>query len=358
MNTEIVRGFWARLTRPIVAQSPMDGVTDAVARHMAAVHGGSDLTITEFVAVEGLTHGAVALLEDLRYAPSDRPVVAQLYGVDPAAFREAAAIACALGFDGVDVNMGCPANTVARRGAGAALIQTPALAREIVRAVRAGIADWANGGTLRELVSHTKIRRVVAARSEPLGDATRRLIPVSVKTRIGYDDVVVERWAGELAEEQPVAITFHGRTLKQLYSGSADWDAIGRAADRLRGSGILVLGNGDLRDRQSALQRVADYGLDGALIGRATVGNPWALNGVVADTTTRLRTAVEHAELFERTFRARPFVAVRKHLHGYARGFDGASDLRKALMLARSAAEVRHLIERVLGSSAEVRRAA
>lgn len=348
MTVSNVRGFWADLRGPIVGLSPMDGVTDAVARHVASVHGRPDITITEFVAVEGLTHGAVALLEDLRYDPRNRPVVAQLYGVDPAAFREAAAIATALGFDGIDVNMGCPACTVARRGAGAALIQTPELAREIVRAVRAGVADWANGGTLAELVTHNKVRRIVAERAAPLGETTRRRIPVSVKTRIGFDAVAVERWAGELAIEEPVAITFHGRTLKQLYSGSADWDAIGRAAEHLRGSGIRVLGNGDLPDRPTAEQRISDYGLDGALIGRATVGNPWVLAGVTADVPTRLRTAIEHAELFAEWFPNRPFMAARKHLHGYCRGFDGASELRKALMLAPTAADCRRLIERAL----------
>src|SRR5204863_6984098 len=173
-------------------------------------------------------------------------------------------------------------------------------------------------------------------------------IPVSVKTRIGFDEVVVERWVNDLAAEEPVAITLHGRTLKQMYSGSADWDAIGRAVETLRGSGILVLGNGDLRDRPAAVARAREHGLDGALIGRATIGNPWALAGVVADTPTRLAAAIEHAELFERVFPERPFVAARKHLHGYARGFEGAGELRKGLMLAPDAGACRALIERVL----------
>jgi tRNA-dihydrouridine synthase len=348
MAAMIERGFWASMGRPIVALSPMDGVTDAVARQIAVRYGRPDYTVTEFVAVEGLTHGAIGLLEDLRYEPNDRPVVVQLYGVDPAAFREVAAIACALGFDGIDVNMGCPAPTVARRGAGAALIETPDIARAIVRAVRAGIRDWADGGTLDRLVSHNKVRRIVATRAARFGDATRRPIPVSVKTRIGCQTEVVERWAEELAEERPVAIAFHGRTLKQLYSGAASWEAIGRAADALRGSGIVVIGNGDLPDRATAERRVADHGLDGALIGRATIGNPWALASETADLPRRLRTAIEHAELFERTFPTRPFVAARKHLHGYCRGFEGAGELRKALMLAPTAAECRRLIERVL----------
>src|SRR2546428_3204969 len=221
----VERGCWADLPRPIVGLSPMDGVTDAVARSMAVRYGRPDLTITEFVAVEGLTHGAVALLEDLRYDEGERPVVAQLYGVDPAAFREAAAIATALGFDAIDVNMGCPASSVARRGAGAALIQTPDHARAIIRAVRAGIADWADGRSLDELVSHRKVRRVVKERAVRFGEASRRVLPVSVKTRFRYAEVVGARWHRELAREEPVAITLHGRTLKQMYSGSADWDA-------------------------------------------------------------------------------------------------------------------------------------
>lgn len=348
MSRDVASGFWADLPRPFVALSPMDGVTDAVARHVAVRHGRSPFTVTEFVAVEGLTHGAVALLEDLRYLDDDRPVVAQLYGVDPTAFREAAAIATALGFDGVDINMGCPANSVARRGAGAALIQTPDLARQIIRETRAGVADWANGGTLTELVRHAKVRRIVAERAAPFGDSTRRLIPVSVKTRIGYDEVVAERWISEIVEETPVAITLHGRTLKQLYAGSADWDAIGRAADAIRGSGTLVLGNGDLRDRQTAIARACAYGLDGALIGRATIGNPWALAGLTVDTPTRLMTAIAHAELYERTFPSRPFVAARKHLHGYVKAFEGAGDLRRQLMLAPNSAACRRLIEQAL----------
>ena len=344
------KGFWADLPRPIVGLSPMDGVTDAVARRMALRHGRPDLTITEFVAVEGLTHGAVALLDDFRYdaAPRTRPVVAQLYGVDPTAFRQAAAIAAALGFDGIDLNMGCPAASVAARGAGAALIKTPELARRIIRATRAGVDDWAEGGTLDRLVLHAKVRRAVAERARSFGDATRRRIPVSVKTRVGYDEIEAERWVGELGHEAPAAITLHGRTLRQMYAGQADWEAIGRAAEALRGSGVLVLGNGDLADRADAVGRAASYRLDGALIGRATVGNPWVLSDRVASTAERLGAAIEHAEEFERQRWRRPFVAVRRHLYGYCRGFEGAVELRRRLMLAPNAAECRRLIEAAL----------
>jgi tRNA-dihydrouridine synthase len=195
-------------------------------------------------------------------------------------------------------------------------------------------------------VSHAKVRRTVAARV--ISDDTRHRIPVSVKTRVGFDEVIAERWVGELALEAPAAITLHGRTLKQMYSGQANWDAIGRAAETLRGSGILVLGNGDLSDRADAMARVRGYGLDGALIGRATVGNPWVLSGRVASIEERLTVAIEHAEEFERSGWHRPFVAVRRHLHGYCKGFEGAGELRKGLMTAPTAADCRRLIERHL----------
>ncbi|TAK22356.1 MAG: tRNA-dihydrouridine synthase [Chloroflexota bacterium] len=341
-------GFWAALPRPIVGLSPMDGITDVAARAMACRHGDPSLTITEFVSVEGLTHGAVTLLTDLLYEPDHRPIVAQLYGVDPDAFRECATIATALGFDGIDINMGCPASTVANRGAGAALIKTPELARHLIRAARQGVVDWANGGDLHRLVRHAKVRREAVRRAQALGDRARRVIPVSVKTRVGFDTIEPERWMSELAEESPAAITLHGRTLKQLYSGRADWDAIGRARERLRGSDIVVLGNGDLADRSEAIERARAYGLDGALIGRATVGNPWALSGQSVTVVERLRGALEHADAFETLLPDKPFFAVRKHLHGYCRGFDGAPELRRQLMFATSAAHCRELIEPIL----------
>ncbi|MBM4417825.1 MAG: tRNA-dihydrouridine synthase [Chloroflexi bacterium] len=347
------RGFWLALPRPIVALSPMDGVTDVVARAIALRHGQPDLTITEFVSVEGLVRGAIALLEDLRFIPSDRPVIAQLYGTDPSAYRVCATIACALGFDGIDINMGCPALTVANRGAGAALIRNPDLARRIIASVREGIDDWGLGKSLARTVDHPRLRRAIAervARTETRGRTGA--IPVSVKTRIGFDSIEAERWVADLAAAEPAAITLHGRTLKQMYSGTANWDAIGRAAEHLRGSGIVVLGNGDVADRREALARCRDYGVDGVLIGRATIGNPWAFLGQEATVAQRLRVAIEHAELFATAHASRPFMAVRRHLHGYARGFAGASELRRQLMLAPDATRARDLLEGALVVSA------
>jgi tRNA-dihydrouridine synthase len=168
---------------------------------------------------------------------------------------------------------------------------------------------------------------------------------VSVKTRIGYDVDVAESWMGELARCAPVAVTLHGRTLAQLYGGQADWAAIGRAARVARAEGIIALGNGDLPDRATAEARVREFDLDGALIGRATVGNPWVLGGLSTASIARLRVAIEHSEWFESALPDRQFMALRKHLHGYCRGFEGAGELRNRLMRAPNAPACRDLID-------------
>ena len=134
--------------------------------------------------------------------------------------------------------MGCPAKNVAASGSGAALIRTPELAREIVRETRRGIDDWVAGHTLDQLGLRQKLRETVtAANLQRSGWATppvRRAIPLSVKTRIGYDQIVIEDWIANLLAERPVAISIHGRTLKQGYKGDADWDAISRAVETAR----------------------------------------------------------------------------------------------------------------------------
>jgi tRNA-dihydrouridine synthase B len=242
--------FWNQIRRPIVGLAPMDGVTDAAYRRISARHGRPDVVLTEFTNVEGLSRGAQLMLDDFIYSEEERPAVAQIYGGEPESFYKVTVLACALGFDGIDVNMGCPAKNVASRGCGAALIRNPELAKEILRAVKRGIADWADGISIDRLGMKPRmpirVRRMNLERigAEEVGE--RRKIPLSVKTRIGYDKIVVEDWVKHLLEEEPVAITLHGRTLKQMYTGEADWEAIGRAAEVIHQTPTLVLGNGDL----------------------------------------------------------------------------------------------------------------
>jgi tRNA-dihydrouridine synthase len=256
----------------------MDGVTDATFRRIVATQGPPDVTFTEFAHVSDISRGPEYLLDSLVYSEVERPIVAQIYGKDPLLFYQAAHVVCELGFDGLDINMGCPSRNVASSGSGAALIKTPDVAQAIIRAVKQGIQDWAAGQSLesaglKRSRSET-IRRMNEARgSAPIID--RRPLPWSVKTRLGCDAVVIDRWIEHLLEERPAAITIHGRTLAQMYRGEADWTAIASAADIAKGTDTVILGNGDVRSMNDAVRRVRESGVQGVLVGRATLGAPW-----------------------------------------------------------------------------------
>src|SRR6185295_4842848 len=198
--------FWTTLPQPIVGLAPMDGVTDAAFRFIVSQQGPADVSFTEFTSVGDICRGPEFLLSSLIYSETERPAVAQLYGKDPDLFYLAAHIVCELGFDGLDINMGCPSRNVAASGSGAGLIRTPDLAHEIIRAARQGMADWAGGQSLiqaglkqsrAELIHAMNVRRTASTL------APRRLIPLSVKTRIGYDSVIIEPWIAHLLEEHP-----------------------------------------------------------------------------------------------------------------------------------------------------------
>ncbi|MCB0044045.1 MAG: tRNA-dihydrouridine synthase [Caldilineaceae bacterium] len=352
--------FWDALPRPIIGLAPMDGVSDHPFRHIQAAHGRPDVVYTEFTRVEGICRARqITVLENFLYSEIQRPVIAQIYGVDPEAFRQTAILVCQLGFQGVDINMGCPSKNVAGGGAGAGLIQTPGLAQEIVRAVRAGVSAWANGATVRDCPSiHPNIAGEVERRSAKLPPAARlhRAIPVSIKTRIGYDAPVVEEWIPALLETEPAAIALHGRTLSQAYRGRADWTSIARAAELAQGTPTLILGNGDLASRNEGVARVVEYGLDGALIGRAALGNPFVFQTApLSVPDMRLGPiAMEHGYLFEATFRHAKryhFPPMRKHLNAYARRMGMPVPQRVKLLQSKSPQEA----EAVLRAFADFR---
>ena len=354
--------FWHDIPKPIIGLSPMDGVTDASFRLIVARHGGPDITVTEFVNVEAAIHAPQILIRDFTYSEIERPVIAQIYGHTPELFYQAAHVVCELGFDGLDINMGCPAKNVAASGSGAALIRTPELARAIIRAARQGIADWCGGQSLEQLGLRRKlietVRRSNQQRNGCPQPITRRPIPLSVKTRIGYDEIVIEDWIRNLLAEEPVAIAIHGRTLKQGYKGNADWDAIARAVEIARNFPTLILGNGDLQSMTDVYRRVRESGVDGVLLGRVAQGNPWIFRAkeklkqalrsancapsstpaVVLDE--RFRVIVEHSRHFESHVQIRNFVGMRKHLIWYCRDFRGAAELRSKMVRVNNAADV------------------
>lgn len=352
MPTALPRGFWDTLSAPIIGLSPMDGVTDYPFRHIQKKYGKPDVVITEFTSVEGVCHGATHLLKDFQFDESQRPIVAQIYGTTPDFFRQTAIILCELGFDGIDINMGCPAKNVAHSGAGAALIQTPDLAQNIIRAVQQGIQEWHNGASVKDCPSIVgTIQQEVEKRQAQLPASYQersRNVPVSVKTRIGYSEPVIDQWIPTLLETGVANISLHGRTLKQHYSGQANWDMIGQAAALCKSTSTTILGNGDVSSREDALQKIDAYGVDGVLIGRASMGNPFVFLPQTEFTLPVFPIAVEHSQLFEKQYSQDEnysFLPMRKHLGWYVTSIPFAAEIRVKLFQTNTAQEVEDILK-------------
>ncbi len=366
--------FWHDIAQPIIGLSPMDGITDPAFRFIVARHGKPDVQFTEFISVDEICYGAESARQQLRYAEIERPVVAQIYGADPDKFYQVAQVVCDLGFDGVDINMGCPSKSVSARGCGAALIKNPPLAREIIRAVQSGVRDWASGRRIETIGLRPKVvGQVTALASERmrLGPAPRRPVPVSVKTRLGYDSVVIEEWVAILLEERPEVISIHGRTLAQMYRGQADWGAIARAAKLARETSTLILGNGDVESLGDLVLRVRETHVHGVLIGRGALGNPWIFlqkdrakeqvsspsplegegkgeGACEAALEERFRVALEHARHFEALGGAPRFAAMRKHLGWYCKGFFKAAEVRSHMFRTTNSRDVERVLAGII----------
>lgn len=345
--------FWQHLPRPIIGLSPMDGITDHPFRHITKKYGQPAVMYTEFTSTEGVCHGAIQLLKDFRYDESQRPIIGQIYGTTPDYFRQCAIILGQLGFDGIDINMGCPAKNVAHSGAGAALIQTPKLAQELIRQTKLGVQQWQNGATVDDCPDvSAEIAALVRQRAAQLpttAQSPNRPLPVSVKTRVGYHQPVIHDWIPTLLELEPAAIALHGRTLKQQYGGQASWELIGQAAELTRQTQTLLLGNGDLKSLADAEAKIADYGSDGALLGRAAMGNPFVFQKAAAPSLTQLLdVAWEHAQLYEQSFSQDPkynFLPMRKHLGWYIHDIPNASAIRQAIYRANSSQEFAQILQ-------------
>lgn len=311
------QGFWAGLKKPILALSPMDDVTDAAFRRLIARCGKPDVMITEFVSVDGLcSAGRERLLKDLRYDESERPIIAQLFGCDPELFRQSAELVASLGFDGIDINMGCPVKAVCNTGSGSSLLRKPQLAQEIIQATIDGAGR----------------------------------LPVSVKTRIGYDKLQTEEWSAALLQAEPAAITFHLRTKKEQSMVPAHWEEMPKIVNLAQGTGVLILGNGDIRTIEQAERVSVETGCDGVMMGRAIFGNPWLFNRQrrIEDITMDelLETMLAHCHLYEEVFGDdKKFLMMRKHLMAYASGFSGAKELRMSLEKVFTAADVVAAVE-------------
>ena len=329
-------GFWGKFQpkadppragkRPIICQAPMADVTDAAFRRLIAKYskgkdGKLDVMWTEFVSADGLCSvGKKKLLHLLKFSKKEKPIVAQLFGAKPETMRRAAALVARIGFDGIDINMGCPDRAVEKQGGGAALIKNPKLARELIRAAKRGAAS-----------------------------ADRR-IPVSVKTRIGYNKNDLASWLPELLAEKPAAIIIHARTRKELSNVPARWEHI-REAVAIRNqlkSKTLIIGNGDVNDLADAYEKVKMSGADGAMIGRALFGRPWLFSRLNLSTDLRFNLSIllEHTKLFDKILgKHKSFAVMKKHFKAYVTGFPGAKELRAKLMVTKNAAEVKKILK-------------
>ena len=341
--------FWEKLKRPIFVLAPMANVTDAAFRRIICKYGKPNVFWTEFVSVEGLlSRGREKLLPDLWFTPEEKPIVAQIFGGKPEQFYEIAKLLVDLGFDGVDINMGCPDKGVEKSGGGASLIKDPKRAQEIIRELQRGIKD--SGST----------------------------IPVSVKTRIGYNKNEMETWIPALLETGIAALTVHLRTRKEMSDVPARWELVPRIVElrNQHAPETVLLGNGDVKDLNEARQKVAMTGCDGVMIGRGIFGNPWLFSplakgrgplggegfqgtksSVASDhppfekeeIEERLRVAVEHTKLFmELLGPIKPFDFMKKHFKAYVNGFDGAKELRVKMMEAGSASEIEKMVDEFL----------
>jgi len=298
----------------------MDGITDAPFRNITDIYGKPDIIYTEFISVKGLILGRPAIQRMLLCHKTNTTMIAQFFGNEPEYFYQAAQVAMEKGYDGIDINMGCPDKSVFNRGGGSGLILQPKLAKEIISSVKKAVRDSAKKLNIQ------------------------KYIPVSVKTRTGYKIPQTKEWISQLLEAEPDVICLHARTFAQKYSGRADWEQVGIAADLARPTKTKIFGNGDIKSRQQALEKIKQYNLAGVLIGRAALGNPWIFKGIVPTTVERFKVVLEHCKKFTEFFPASDFSIMRKHLAWYIKDFPHAAEVRNQLMRVNNIDDVKKII--------------
>jgi tRNA-dihydrouridine synthase len=315
---------WKYWQKPFFVLAPMEDVTDTVLRRIVASCAPPDVFFTEFVNTDGMvSQGKDIVSQRLLYTSKERPLVAQIWGIHPDAYFLAAQKIIELGFDGIDINMGCPQKHVVRAGACAALIKNHALTAEIIDAVRRGMKH------------------------------AGQMIPFSIKTRIGYDTIATEEWIGFLLSFKLDALTVHGRTAKEQSKVPAHWDEIGKVV-MLRDAispDTVVIGNGDVKSREDGEAKAREFGVDGVMIGRALFDNPWVFEQeqYIHSPGERLDLLSRHVRLFDAVWRGKkPFQVIKKYFKVYVRGFDGAGELRQKLMACENAKEVQNTLTRTL----------
>ncbi len=309
---------WRELKKPFFVLAPMEGATDTVFRQIVASCGRPDVFFTEFASVEGLTseRGFKEVSKRLKYTEKERPLIAQIWGKTPEKYAQSTKMVREMGFDGVDINMGCPDRTVVKNGCCSALIENPELAKQIIDAVKSEAGE----------------------------------LPVSVKTRIGLRTIKTEEWIEFLLQQNLAALTVHLRTAKEMSKVPPHWDEMKKVLalrDKISPSTVII-GNGDLFTLQDAKDKINEYDFDGAMLGRAIFQNPWLFTGKLPeefDGPTKLELLKHHLELYENTWgEGKSFYPLKKYFKIYTSGFNGASAFREKLMETNSYAEAKALL--------------
>ena len=308
--------IYNELKKPIFSLAPMEDVTDSVFRQIVGSVGKPDLFYTEFVNVEGLnSKGKNRVIHRLKFEKKEKPIIAQLWGVNPKNFFEATKLVKEMGFDGVDINMGCSVKNVVKNNAGSGLIREE---REIVKDIINAVKEGAQG------------------------------LPVSVKTRLGFEEVNIDGWIRFLMEQSLDALTVHMRTARGKDCIYANWEYMTEIVDirNSLSSNTLLFGNGDIKSMTEAKEKVERYGIDGVMIGRAVISNPWFFTGREGiSKEEKLSLFREHLSLFEKTWGNEKDFNSLKNCFKYINDFDGASQLRMKFMETRSTKEALDLLK-------------
>lgn len=316
--------FWQNIDKPVFSLAPMEDVTDTVFREIVmgmTLPGKLNVVFTEFTSVEGMNHpvGRQRVSERLVVNDSEKEkinklnikLVAQIWGRKPEIYHNIAKyITENYDFDGLDINMGCPVKKVFKQGACSALIGEPSLAKEIIIATKEGTN-----------------------------------LPVSVKTRTGIKQHQTEEWISELLEVEPAAIILHGRTQRMQSDGEANWEEIAKAVqlkNQLKPH-IPFHGNGDVFSYEQGLQRIAETGVDGVMVGRGIFQNPWFFNPEKTEISKeeRIEKLIQHTRLFEQTWSGRKNFNILKRFYKiYLNSFESAAKTRADLMEVKDYKEV------------------
>lgn len=307
--------FWTRLEKPFFALAPMNGVTDPVFRTIISRYAPPDVIFTEFANVDALaSKGGREEIKKLELVECGTPVVAQLWGQNPANFTEAAHLVRSLGYSGIDINMGCSVKNIIKQNSCGSLITQPDRALRIIEATRKA--------------------------SLPL--------PISVKTRLGYDDYS-EDWLSVLLSAGLDALTIHGRTVTQGFGGTSNWSAISKVVQlkNERKVATCIIGNGDVQTREQGLNLATEHGVDGVMIGRSILSNLFVFqktrNTAPIDM---LEILSEHLALVSARDPDGYVEKMNKYYRMYIRDFKGASELRQLFMHTKSLQQAQTIISR------------